>query len=103
MFRKWSRAQRWNVLNGYAWGLTIGMAFGRVGCYAAGEHFGRTTNFFLGTRHEGGAVRKPELGGDVPLTEGTVFHNTSLYEMITLALLFPSDDRAHPPGPGAPK
>lgn len=87
MFRKWTRAQRWNVLNGYAWGLTIGMAFGRVGCYAVGEHFGRTTDFFLGTRYEGGAVREGTLG-DVPLTEGTVFHNTSLYEMLTLALLF---------------
>jgi phosphatidylglycerol---prolipoprotein diacylglyceryl transferase len=87
MFRKWTRAQRWNVLNGYAWGLTIGMAFGRVGCYAVGEHFGRTTDFFLGTRYEGGAVREGMLG-DVPLREGTVFHNTSLYEMITLAVLF---------------
>ena len=87
MFRKWTRAQRWNVLNGYAWGLTIGMAFGRVGCYAVGEHFGRTTDFFLGSRYEGGAVREGMLG-DVPLEKGTVFHNTSLYEMITLALLF---------------
>ena len=87
MFRKWTRPQRWNVLNGYAWGLTIGMAFGRVGCYAVGEHFGRTTSFFLGTRYEGGSVREPELG-DIPLTEGTVFHNTALYEMITLVLLF---------------
>lgn len=87
MFRKWTRAQRWNVLNGYAWGLTIGMAFGRVGCYAVGEHFGRTTDFFLGTRYEGGAVREGMLG-DVPLEEGVVFHNTSLYEMLTLLALF---------------
>jgi phosphatidylglycerol---prolipoprotein diacylglyceryl transferase len=87
MFRKWTRAQRWNVLNGYAWGLTIGMALGRVGCYSVGEHFGRQTDFFLGTRYEGGSVREGQLG-DIPLQEGMVFHNTSLYELITLMLLF---------------
>lgn len=88
MFRKWTRAQRWNVLNGYAWGLTIGMALGRVGCYSVGEHFGRETDFFLGTRYDGGSVRETELGEGKPLTEGMVFHNTSLYELITLMLLF---------------
>jgi len=87
MFRKWTRAQRWNVLNGYAWGLTIGMALGRVGCYAVGEHFGRQSDFFLATRYDGGSVREPELG-DVQLVKGMTFHNTSLYELITLSLLF---------------
>lgn len=87
MFRKWTRAQRWNVLNGYAWGLTIGMALGRVGCYSVGEHFGRQSDFFLATRYDGGSVREPQLG-DVPLVKGMTFHNTSLYEMITLGLLF---------------
>jgi len=52
-----------------------------------GEHFGRQTDFSLGTRYEGGSVREPELG-DVPLVKGMVFHNTSLYEIITLGLLF---------------
>jgi phosphatidylglycerol:prolipoprotein diacylglycerol transferase len=88
MFRKWTRAQRWNVLNGYAWGLTIGMAFGRIGCYSVGEHFGRETDFFLGTRYDGGSVRETELGEGKPLIDGMVFHNTSLYELITLTLLF---------------
>ena len=87
MFRKWTRAQRWNVLNGYAWGLTIGMALGRVGCYSVGEHFGRQSDFFLATRYDGGDVREQFLG-DTLLVKGMTFHNTSLYELITLGLLF---------------
>lgn len=87
MFRKWAKVQRWHVLNGYAWGLTAGVAIGRIGCYAVGEHFGRTTDFFLGTRYEGGDVREASLG-DVPLQEGMVFHNTSLYEFLWLVALF---------------
>ena len=87
MFRKWTKAQRWNVLNGYAWGLTAGIALGRVGCYSVGEHFGRQSDFFLATRYDGGKVREPTLG-DVQLVKGMTFHNTSLYEMITLGVLF---------------
>lgn len=88
MFRQWTKGQRWNVLNGYAWGLTAGMALGRVGCYSVGEHFGRQTDFFLGTRYDGGSVREGELGPGTPLEKGMVFHNTSLYEFLTLTALF---------------
>jgi phosphatidylglycerol---prolipoprotein diacylglyceryl transferase len=87
MFRKWNKVQRWHVLNGYAYGLTAGVAIGRIGCYAVGEHFGRETDFFLGTRYEGGEVRE-EFLGDVPLRVGMVFHNTALYELLVLAALF---------------
>jgi phosphatidylglycerol---prolipoprotein diacylglyceryl transferase len=87
MFRRWGKVQRWHVLNGYAYGLVAGVAIGRIGCYAVGEHFGRQTDFFLGTRYEGGDVRE-EVLGDIPLAEGMVFHNTSLYEFLTLTLLF---------------
>ncbi|HEX6420377.1 MAG TPA: prolipoprotein diacylglyceryl transferase family protein [Acidimicrobiales bacterium] len=86
-FRRWSRLQRWQLLDGYALGLSLGLALGRVGCYAVGEHFGRTTDFFLGTRYDGGEVREPTLG-DVPLVPGTTFHNTSLYELIYMLILF---------------
>ncbi|HLM30002.1 MAG TPA: prolipoprotein diacylglyceryl transferase family protein [Acidimicrobiales bacterium] len=86
-FRRWTRLQRWRVLDGYAWGLAIGLALGRVGCYSVGEHFGRTSNFFLATRYDGGEVREPTLG-DVPLQVGTTFHNTSLYELLYLVVLF---------------
>jgi phosphatidylglycerol:prolipoprotein diacylglycerol transferase len=81
-FRRWTKARRWRVLDGYALGLTIGLAFGRVGCYSVGEHFGGTTTFFLGTRYEGGSTREgpPEIG--------EVIHHTALYEMLHLLVLF---------------
>jgi phosphatidylglycerol---prolipoprotein diacylglyceryl transferase len=86
-FKRWTALQRWRVLDGYALGLSIGLAFGRVGCYSVGEHFGRRTEFFLASRYDGGDVREPLLG-DIPLTEGMTFHNTSLYELVYLAVLF---------------
>jgi phosphatidylglycerol---prolipoprotein diacylglyceryl transferase len=86
-FRRWTRAQRWNALDGFAYGLTLGLALGRVGCYAVGEHFGRTSDFFLATRYDGGSVREDSLG-DVPLVVGTTFHNTALYEFLYLMVLF---------------
>jgi phosphatidylglycerol:prolipoprotein diacylglycerol transferase len=86
-FRRWPRLTRWRVLDGYALGLSIGLALGRVGCYSVGEHFGRTTDFFLASRYDGGEVREPTLG-DLPLTPGTTFHNTSLYEFLYLIVLF---------------
>lgn len=87
VYRHWNRLTRWNSLDGYAYGLAIGLAIGRIGCYAVGEHFGRTTSFFLGTRYEGGSVREPTLG-DLPLREGTVFHQTALYELLYLLVIF---------------
>jgi phosphatidylglycerol---prolipoprotein diacylglyceryl transferase len=86
-FRRWRRVVRWQVLDGYALGLSLGLAFGRVGCYSVGEHFGRTTDFFLASRYDGGDVREPMLG-EVPLVPGTTFHNTSLYELIYMLVLF---------------
>jgi prolipoprotein diacylglyceryl transferase len=86
-FKRWSKVVRWRVLDAYALGLSIGLALGRVGCYSVGEHFGRTSDFFLASRYDGGEVREPLLG-DVPLTEGTTFHNTSLYEFLYMVLLF---------------
>jgi phosphatidylglycerol:prolipoprotein diacylglycerol transferase len=87
MFRKWNRVQRWHVLNGYAWGLTLGVGIGRIGCYAVGEHFGRQSDFFLATRWDGGDTREQTLG-DTLLVKGMSFHNTALYEMLTFFLLF---------------
>ena len=81
-FRRWSRLTRWRSLDGYALGLTIGLAFGRVGCYSVGEHFGGPTDFFLGTRYEGGSTREG------PPAVGEVIHNTSLYEGLHLLVLF---------------
>jgi phosphatidylglycerol---prolipoprotein diacylglyceryl transferase len=86
-FKRWNRLQRWHVLDGYSLGLALGLAVGRIGCYAVGEHFGRTSSFFLATRYDGGDVREGSLG-DTPLTVGTSFHNTALYEMLYMFLLF---------------
>ncbi|MGH9111192.1 MAG: prolipoprotein diacylglyceryl transferase [Acidimicrobiales bacterium] len=86
-FKRWTKLQRWRVLDGYALGLSIGLALGRVGCYSVGEHFGRRSDFFLASRFDGDEVREPLLG-DIPLTQGMTFHNTSLYELVYLAVLF---------------
>ena len=82
VFRKWSRHTRWRMLDGMAWGLTLGLAFGRIGCYSVGEHLGGPTSFFLGTRYDGGDTRE----GPPPV--GEVIHNTSLYEFAHLMVLF---------------
>ena len=87
IYRHWNRLTRWHSLDGYAYGLTIGLAIGRIGCYAVGEHFGGLTSFPLGVRYEGGSVREHSLG-DIPLREGMVFHQTSLYELLYLLVLF---------------
>ncbi|MBA2281593.1 MAG: prolipoprotein diacylglyceryl transferase [Acidimicrobiia bacterium] len=86
-FRRWNRRQRWIAADGYALGLSIGLAIGRIGCYSVGEHFGSATSFFLGSRYDGGAVREDFLG-DTRLVPGTVFHNTALYELLYLLALF---------------
>lgn len=86
-FRRWSRLQRWNVLDAYALGLSLGLALGRVGCYSVGEHFGRKSSFFLAVRYDGGEVREPLLG-DVPLAVGDTFHQTALYEFLYLMIMF---------------
>jgi phosphatidylglycerol:prolipoprotein diacylglycerol transferase len=86
-FKRWNRLQRWQVLDGFSLGLAIGLAIGRIGCYSVGEHFGRTSNFLLAVRYDGGSVREPTLG-DVQLVKGTTFHNTALYEFLYMLVLF---------------
>lgn len=85
-FRRWGRLTRWRLLDGYAAGLAIGLAIGRIGCYSVGEHFGSKTGFLLATRYEGGSTRE-QLGDDA-LQVGDTFHNTSLYELAYMLVLF---------------
>src|SRR5687768_4947850 len=33
-FRRWDRRTRWIALDGYAYGLSLGLAIGRIGCYS---------------------------------------------------------------------
>ena len=87
VYKKWNRLTRWHSLDGYAYGLAIGLAIGRISCYSVGEHFGRLSSFFLAVRYEGGSVREGSLG-DIPLREGMVFHHTALYEGLYLLVLF---------------
>lgn len=93
-FLGWNRLQRWQLLDGFAVATVLGAAFGRIGCTAVGEHFGRQSDFFLAVRWEGGVppdVREPTLGvgpGAPSIEPGITFHNTSIYEGLWLFLLF---------------
>ncbi len=90
-FLGWNRLQRWQLLDGFATATVLGAAFGRIGCTAVGEHFGRESDFFLAVRYDGGAVREQLLGldpGATPVTPGVTFHNTAIYEGLWLFLLF---------------
>jgi phosphatidylglycerol:prolipoprotein diacylglycerol transferase len=79
--RRWSRPVRWWNLDGYAYGLTIGMAIGRIGCISVGEHFGRASSWLLAVRYDGGSTREPAVIGQT-------FHNTAIYEMLWLTVFF---------------
>jgi phosphatidylglycerol:prolipoprotein diacylglycerol transferase len=86
-FRRWGRALRWINLDGYAYGLTIGLAIGRIGCISVGEHFGSHSSWLLAVRYDGGSVREGSLGAN-PLFVGSEFHNTAIYELLWMLVLF---------------
>lgn len=85
-FRKWSPKLRWRTIDGYLYGLTLGLAIGRVGCMSVGEHFGRTTDFALGMTYKGGDTQEGVIGTQ-RLVEGMTFHHTAFYELIHLLVL----------------
>jgi phosphatidylglycerol:prolipoprotein diacylglycerol transferase len=96
-FLKWNRLQRWQLLDGFAVAVLVGAGFGRLGCLSVGEHFGSESSFFLATRFEGSfgnvplgeQVREGTLGPNGPaVVEGLAFHNPSLYEGISLFVMF---------------
>lgn len=87
VFLRWDRLTRWRMLDRCMLGLALGLAIGRIGCYAVGEHLGGLTSFPLATRYEGGPTREGN-GTDGRLLEvGDVIHNTSLYEMLHVFVL----------------
>jgi phosphatidylglycerol:prolipoprotein diacylglycerol transferase len=77
---RYSRTQRWHILDGSAVALTAGLAIGRIGCVAVGEHFGGPTDFFLGMTYMGGGTIEP-------VAVGETIHNTAFYELLHLGLL----------------
>jgi phosphatidylglycerol:prolipoprotein diacylglycerol transferase len=85
--RRWSRVNRWTNLDGYAYGLTLGLAIGRIGCISVGEHFGSHSSWLLAVRYDGGSTRETTLGPN-PLVVGSEFHNTAIYELLWMLLLF---------------
>jgi len=64
--------------DGVVLGLAAGLAVGRIGCYAVGEHLGGQTTFPLAVHYLGGATRE----GPIPI--GAHLHNTALYELLLL-------------------
>jgi len=81
VLRRWPVGRRWETADGMALGLTVGLAIGRLGCIAVGEHLGGPTSSPLGMRYEGGATVEG------PLQVGVAYHNTALYELLHLAVL----------------
>jgi phosphatidylglycerol:prolipoprotein diacylglycerol transferase len=83
--------------DGVVYGLAPGVAIGRLGCIAVGEHLGTQTGFFLGWKYLGGPTREPIAGG-----VGSVIHNTAIYELLLLlpliALLVWMERRRVPAG-----
>lgn len=79
---KHDKAGGWVLVDASALGLVLGMAIGRLGCMAVGEHFGDTTTFALGMTYRGGGTVEPEPA------IGTTFHNTAFYEFLHLLVLF---------------
>jgi phosphatidylglycerol:prolipoprotein diacylglycerol transferase len=87
---KWPALRKWRMADIVAASLAVGVAFGRIGCTAVGEHFGSTWGESwvpLMVRYEGGDLREPTLG-NTPIVEGMVFHNTAIYELLLMAVVF---------------
>lgn len=84
------------LADGVVLGLAPGLAIGRIGCYAVGEHLGGTTGFPLAVHYLGGATREG------PIDVGAHIHNTALYELLLLLpliwLLFLLRERGARPG-----
>ncbi len=77
----WKKVPAWPYVDNLALGITIGFAFGRIGCFTAHDHIGQPTNFFLGVDfadHVRNAAGQP-LG---------VRHDLGFYEALLLLGIF---------------
>ncbi len=75
------KAPVWPYTDTLAMGVTLGFAFGRVGCFTAHDHIGRPTDFFLGV----------DFGNRFQTPTGEAYgvrHDLGLYEALFLFALF---------------
>jgi len=77
----WKKTPVWPYTDTLAFGVTLGFAFGRVGCFTAHDHIGKPTTFFGGVQFPD---RLTNIDG-VPL--GTR-HDLGLYEALILFAIF---------------
>jgi phosphatidylglycerol:prolipoprotein diacylglycerol transferase len=83
LVRHLSKAQRWHMIDGAAIGLAIGLMFGRIGCYAVGEHLGGTTTFPLGITYRG----TPGDTIEGPLVVGETYWALPVIEFIYVGVI----------------
>lgn len=70
IFLKAKKLSALNFADVSLWSLTVGMFFGRLGCFSVHDHPGRLSNFFLAVQFPGGSR-----------------HDLGLYEAIFLLIL----------------
>ncbi|MFC5382601.1 prolipoprotein diacylglyceryl transferase [Aquipuribacter nitratireducens] len=84
LVRGMSSAQRWHLLDGAAIGLALGLAIGRIGCYAVGEHLGGTTSSPLGITYQG----TPGDTVEGPLVLGETYWSLPVLEFLYVMAIF---------------
>lgn len=72
IFAKKKKLPFWKFGDIVIFGLPIGLAIGRLGCFLIHDHMGKPTSFFLGMEY----------------TDGLVRHENALYLVINAAVLF---------------
>lgn len=72
IYVKRKRLPFWKFGDVVIFGLPLGLAIGRIGCFLIHDHIGKPTNFFLGIKYIDGIIR----------------HENALYLVINGALLF---------------
>lgn len=75
----------WNVMDAAAAGFPIGLIVGRIGDLVIGDHLGKPTDVPWGFEYRGGQIPDPPPG----LAIGDVFHQTALYDLVSVSLLLP--------------
>lgn len=84
IFAWWARTRLSDATrsaDAFVLGLGPGLAVGRLGCVAVGEHLGPETSFVLGFEYRGGRLVEG------PLDVGTVVHQLAFYEALVVAVI----------------